>query len=44
LYGAAALRGPALVIDYGSTTLIPPGYRVSLDKSGTLKIFEIADR
>jgi len=33
-----ALRGPALVLDYGSTTLIPPGWRFSLDKSGTLKI------
>ncbi|HEV2688701.1 MAG TPA: hydantoinase/oxoprolinase family protein, partial [Bryobacteraceae bacterium] len=32
------LRGPALVLDYGSTTLIPPGWRFSLDKSGTLKI------
>jgi N-methylhydantoinase A/oxoprolinase/acetone carboxylase beta subunit len=32
------LRGPALVLDYGSTTMIPPGWRFSLDKSGTLKI------
>ncbi|HEX4595189.1 MAG TPA: hydantoinase/oxoprolinase family protein, partial [Bryobacteraceae bacterium] len=32
------LRGPALVIDYGSTTLIPPGWRFSLDKFGNLKI------
>ncbi len=32
------LRGPALVIDYGSTTLIPPAWRFSLDKSGNLKI------
>ena len=31
-------RGPALVIDYGSTTLIPPGWRFSLDKFGNLKI------
>jgi N-methylhydantoinase A/oxoprolinase/acetone carboxylase beta subunit len=31
-------RGPALVIDYGSTTLIPPGWRFSLDKFGTLRI------
>jgi N-methylhydantoinase A/oxoprolinase/acetone carboxylase beta subunit len=30
-------RGPALVIDYGSTTLIPHGWRFSLDKSGTLR-------
>ena len=32
------LRGPALVIDYGSTTLIPPGWTFSVDRSGTLKI------
>ncbi|HUA18972.1 MAG TPA: hydantoinase/oxoprolinase family protein [Bryobacteraceae bacterium] len=30
--------GPALVIDYGSTTLVPPGWRFSLDQSGNLKI------
>ena len=34
----AALRGPALVIDYGSTTLIPLGWKFSLDKFGNLKI------
>ncbi len=34
----STLRGPALVIDYGSTTLIPPGWRFSLDKFGNLKI------
>jgi N-methylhydantoinase A len=38
----STLRGPALVIDYGSTTLIPPGYRASIDKSGTLKIVRIS--
>ncbi len=32
------LRGPALVVDYGSTTLVPPGWRCSLDKFGNLKI------
>jgi N-methylhydantoinase A len=32
------LRGPALVVDYGSTTLIPPGWTFSLDPLGTLKI------
>ncbi len=32
-----ARRGPALVIDYGSTTLIPPGWRFLLDKNGTLR-------
>ena len=34
----STLRGPALVIDYGSTTLIPPGWRFSRDKFGNLKI------
>jgi len=29
--------GPALVVDYGSTTLIPPGWKFALDKSGTLR-------
>jgi N-methylhydantoinase A/oxoprolinase/acetone carboxylase beta subunit len=31
-----ALRGPALILDYGSTTLIPPGWSFSMDKSGNL--------
>ncbi|MGA2878760.1 MAG: hydantoinase/oxoprolinase family protein [Bryobacteraceae bacterium] len=35
---AATLRGPALVLDYGSTTLVPPGWNCSLDKVGTLEI------
>jgi N-methylhydantoinase A len=35
---AAELRGPALVIDYGSTTLIPPGWTLSRDKFGNLKV------
>jgi N-methylhydantoinase A/oxoprolinase/acetone carboxylase beta subunit len=32
------LSGPALVVDYGSTTLIPAGWRFSADQFGTLKI------
>jgi N-methylhydantoinase A/oxoprolinase/acetone carboxylase beta subunit len=28
--------GPALVIDYGATTLIPPGWQFHLDKAGNL--------
>ena len=32
-----AHRGPALVIDYGSTTLIPPSWKFALDKNGTLR-------
>jgi len=34
----ATLQGPALVLDYGSTTLIPPGWTFSLDKVGSLKL------
>jgi len=32
------LRGPALVVDYGSTTLVPPGWFFALDIFGNLKI------
>jgi N-methylhydantoinase A/oxoprolinase/acetone carboxylase beta subunit len=34
----AALRGPALILDYGSTTLIPLGWTFSVDKAGSLKL------
>ncbi len=34
----ATVRGPALVLDYGSTTSIPPGWAFSVDKFGSLKI------
>jgi N-methylhydantoinase A/oxoprolinase/acetone carboxylase beta subunit len=34
----AKLRGPALVVDYGSTTLVPPGWVFALDKFGNLNI------
>jgi N-methylhydantoinase A/oxoprolinase/acetone carboxylase beta subunit len=33
---ATTLQGPALVLDYGSTTLIPPGWRFSVDEFGNL--------
>ncbi|MBV9769529.1 MAG: hydantoinase/oxoprolinase family protein, partial [Bryobacterales bacterium] len=33
---AQTLRGPALILDYGSTTLILPGWRFSVDKFGSL--------
>src|SRR5207237_240194 len=33
---AGAKPGPALVIDYGSTTLIPSGWRFAVDKAGSL--------
>ena len=32
----AGVAGPALVTDYGSTTLIPPGWRMKLDRAGNL--------
>jgi len=32
------LRAPAIVTEYSSTTLIPPGTRVEVDTSGNLKI------
>jgi N-methylhydantoinase A/oxoprolinase/acetone carboxylase beta subunit len=33
---AKPAKGPALVIDYGSTTLIPPGWQFILDEAGNL--------
>jgi len=35
---AGKLRGPALIVDYGSTTLVPPGWYFALDRFGNLKI------
>jgi N-methylhydantoinase A/oxoprolinase/acetone carboxylase beta subunit len=34
--GARALHGPALITDYGSTTLVPPGWSMRQDRSGSL--------
>jgi N-methylhydantoinase A/oxoprolinase/acetone carboxylase beta subunit len=34
----AGVPGPALILDYGSTTLIPPGWSFSTDTSGSIKI------
>ena len=34
--GAKMLTGPALVLDYGSTTLIPPGWKFQADRAGNL--------
>jgi N-methylhydantoinase A/oxoprolinase/acetone carboxylase beta subunit len=36
--GTAIRSGPALVLDYGSTTLIPPGWKFRLDRAGSLVI------
>lgn len=32
------VSGPALVVDYGSTTLIPPGWNVRRDPTGMLVV------
>jgi N-methylhydantoinase A len=34
--GARALPGPALITDYGSTTLVPPGWSMRHDRAGSL--------
>jgi N-methylhydantoinase A/oxoprolinase/acetone carboxylase beta subunit len=34
--GARPARGPALILDYGSTTLVPPGWSYRLDRTGNL--------
>ncbi len=36
--GTGFKTGPALVLDYGSTTLVPPRWRFRLDRSGNLLI------
>jgi N-methylhydantoinase A len=35
---AARIPGPALVLDYGATTLVPPGWSMKLDRAGNLLI------
>lgn len=34
--GGRAVRGPALITDYGSTTLVPPGWSMRPDRAGSL--------
>jgi N-methylhydantoinase A/oxoprolinase/acetone carboxylase beta subunit len=34
----AVLEGPAVVTQFDSTTLVPPGSRLSVDDSGSLAI------
>jgi N-methylhydantoinase A len=34
--GAEAVPGPALITDYGSTTLVPPGWSMRQDRAGSL--------
>ncbi len=36
--GAKIRRGPAIVLEYGSTTLVPSGWRYRLDRGGNLLI------
>jgi N-methylhydantoinase A len=36
--GARPQRGPALILDYGSTTLVPSGWRFRVDRAGNLII------
>ena len=33
---AGATAGPALIADYGSTTMVPPGWKITINKTGTL--------
>jgi N-methylhydantoinase A/oxoprolinase/acetone carboxylase beta subunit len=40
--GGTTRSGPALILDYGSTTLVPPGWRFHLDRSGSLLIESLA--
>jgi N-methylhydantoinase A/oxoprolinase/acetone carboxylase beta subunit len=39
---AAELRGPAVVEEFGATTVVPPGWRGVMDKQGNL-VFERED-
>jgi N-methylhydantoinase A/oxoprolinase/acetone carboxylase beta subunit len=36
--GAGPQRGPALILDYGSTTLAPSGWSFRVDAAGNLVI------
>ena len=35
-FGGAGRKGPALILDYGSTTLVPAGWGIRFDKIGSL--------
>ncbi len=41
--GPGTLRGPALITDYGSTTLVPAGWSMRLDSAGSLILSRIAE-
>jgi N-methylhydantoinase A/oxoprolinase/acetone carboxylase beta subunit len=38
MVGAQPIAGPALVTDYGSTTMVPPGWTMRGDSAGNLVI------
>ncbi len=42
--GRAWISGPALVLDYGSTTLVPPAWRMKRDPAGTLVCTLVVER
>lgn len=35
-FGGPGKKGPALILDYGSTTLVPAGWSIRFDKAGSL--------
>jgi N-methylhydantoinase A len=39
---ATPLRGPALILDYGSTTMVPAGWKLSVDQAGSLKLIAVS--
>ena len=38
----AAVEGPALIVEYGATTYLPPGFRLRVDAWGNLRLAERA--
>jgi len=36
MVGGVAGPGPAVITDYGSTVLVPPGWKARLDSAGSL--------
>ncbi|HKA28218.1 MAG TPA: hypothetical protein VKH82_02505, partial [Candidatus Binatia bacterium] len=36
LRAGAALRGPAVICEYSATTVVPPGWRLAVDRLGGL--------
>jgi len=40
LGAGAEVRGPALIVEYGATTYLPPGFRLWVDGWGNLRLAE----